>query len=405
MSSGKLFKGDIGLRESSVVNNDKEPEENDEAEIFDREFMEMKVEDFEELYQDDPSIRETIELILSEYEHIKYNSMGRVPSGLSKYDMRQLLQDGPTPHQRQRLLHFFFKREMNKRQSKRKREREKEEIRLRREAKLKSFSTISGRRSGLLTEEGDIMYGLWHNSLFARIPENKLKAGLSSSRLATAALFGRQLIFDFGLDEYMLKHNCKNTAEQVSEAYGLNRFDYREPFDFWFCNFDKSAPTASWLCEKTLTNLYENTMITVKPDCMTNHFDKSRLVYLTPNAKERLGPIHKTDDVYIIGCLNDKGTSQPVTMRKAKMLGIRTRSLPIDDHILWQGPNKSLCINHVVGILLEVMSNGGDWYKALVKHIPPRKIKSIEQVKEEEQRRLTIMKKQRSKFNLRSCCD
>uniref|UniRef100_A0A6G1SQ65 RNA (guanine-9-)-methyltransferase domain-containing protein 1 n=1 Tax=Aceria tosichella TaxID=561515 RepID=A0A6G1SQ65_9ACAR len=397
----------LPCRPSRFYSNGNNPETEDES-IYDREFAEIKVEDYADLYKDNDVLRGRIETIINEYEFKKYNSMGRVPSTMTSEDMKLLLDDGCTPNNRDKLFRFLFKREMDKRASKLKIERQKQEAQARRSVKLKEFEKRGAARTGLLSDNGDILYGLWHNSLFCRIPENRLKGGSSASRLTTAAMFGRKLIFDFSFDEYMVKHTSRNAVDQVQEAYGMNRFFYQEPFDIWFCNFKESSISGQYCTEKAIKNLHSGSMITVKEDCFTNHFDKSQLVYLTPNAREPLGKINKSDDIYIIGVYNDKGHQKPVTYRKALKLGIRARCLPLDSHVVWQGSSKSLCVNHVTGILLEVMANGGDWQAALMKHIPKRKIKPMDVVAEEEEKRLARLlktRKQTPQFSLRNDFD
>lgn len=382
--------------------------ETEDPSIYDREFAELQAEDFKELYEGNDVLRGKIETIINEYEFKKYNSMGRVPTQITFADMKLLIDEGHTPANRDKLLHYMFKREMDKRAGKAKLERQKQETQARRAVKLEEFRKRGAGRTGLLSENGDLLYGLWHNSLFCRIPENKLKQGSSASRLITSAMFGRKLIFDFSFDEYMVKHASRNAIDQVQEAYGMNRYFYQDPFDIWFCNFNENSESGRYCTEKAMQNLHSGSMITVKEDCFTNHFDKSQLVYLTPNAKEPLGKITKSDDIYIIGVYNDKGHQKPVTYRKALKLGIRAKCLPLDNHVVWQGSSKSLCVNHVTGILLEVMANGGDWQAAFLKHIPKRKIKPMDVVAEEEEARLARRlktRKQMPQFNLRTDFD
>ena len=378
----------------------------DSSQICDREFVAMTVDDFAELHRNNPEVKKLISTILDEYEFEKYNTLGRVPSVISVVDMERLVDEGTTVKLRLGLFNYLFKREMHKRAYRRKKETEKKAIAERRKDRFKEFSEVYGdKRSGLVTDDGVIMYGLWHNTLFPRIPDTRLKNGSSSSRLMQAAMFGRKLIFDFGYGEYMSRHTFMNAIDQVQEAYGMNRFVYKEPFDLWFCNFDKKSIGGEYCANKAIQNLYDSALITVKEDCFTNHFDKSQLVYLSPNAKEPLGKVLKGDEIFIIGVFNDKGYHQPVSARKALKLGIKAKCLPIDQHLAWKGPTKSLCINHVAGILLEYMANGGDWTGAMEKHIPSRKVKSMELVREEEERRLKKYQKKSGRFTLRNDFD
>lgn len=369
----------------------------DTTSLFDREFQDIKLDDYAVLYRDDPTgdHKELISTIIKEYESVKYNTLGRVPTSISVEHMSKIMEECQNVAERERYFNYLFTREMAKQAFLRKMNRKKEL------ASLKKAQRWTAVRTGLLDEYGKILYGLWHNSLFCRIPEQRLKSGMSESRLCEAALFGRKLIFDFGYEEYMKPHIYQNALEQVTDSLGLNRYNYRSPYDIWFCNLKPASYASDYMAKVSKKDLCTS-FITRKNDCFTNYFDKSRLVYLSPHATESLKQnIFKSDDIYIIGVFNDKGGSLPISLRKANLLGVRARKLPLDEHIAWHSSTKSLCINHVTGILLEVMSNGGDWKSAFFKHIPSRKIKTIETIIEEENKR----RKKRPLFNIREDFD
>ena len=61
-------------------------------------------------------------------------------------------------------------------------------------------------------------------------------------------------------------------------------------------------------------------------------FPKERLVYLSPHARDELTDIHP-DDVLIIGGFVDKSYQKPVSLARAKKLGIRAAKLPLDRYI------------------------------------------------------------------------
>lgn len=395
------------LSELEASESVEDTEEEMDRASYEREFVDHTVEDFAELYaNDDPSgsTKFLIETILNEYEYLKYNSMGKVPSKIDLVDMQQLMEEGTVSTTREKIFLYQFKREMNRLSASNKKRRDALERQLLREARSKELDEkYGGNRTGLLTPDNKLIYGLWHNSLFTRIPDSVLRSSQSGSRLRQAALYGTKLVFDFGFEEFMAPWLYRNVIDQVQEAYGLNKFDYREPFDFWFCNFKADSFAAKYASEKAIKNVYNGSMITVKEDCFTNHFDKSRLVYLSPDSREQLTDIGRNDDVYIVGVYNDRGASKPISFRKAEALGIRCKSLPLDSYLAWQGGSKCLCVNHVVGVLLDVMSNGGDWREALNKHIPKRKIKPIEVLIEEQKRRneKDKLRKRSRKFSIR----
>lgn len=347
--------------------------------VSEREFTELKLEDYEELYRDEPEMKDLISQAISEYEFQKYNTFGRVPTTLDVESMHRLVTENESATKRQLFLNYLFKREMVKRAGLRRKERSKDEKQKQREMK---FENSENERTGLLSYDGKINYGLWHNSLFTRIPEKHLNSGNSLSRLRTAAMFGPKLVFDFDFEQHMSVRTMRNTVDQLLISYGLNRHNYEEPFDLWFCNFNRESEMGKF-SDKTLQNLHTSSMITIKKDCFTKHFDRSRLVYLTPNSREVLTRV-EPDKVYIIGAFNDKGIAKPLSYRKAERLRIDSRCLPLDKHLAWGQGAKSLCMNHVIGILLEYNANGGNWREALTKYVPKRKIKPVETLMEEE---------------------
>lgn len=375
--------------------------------IENRQFKDMTIEDFRILYDKNDDIKSTIEAALDEYEYTKYNSNGRVPSVITPDDMRFLLEETNSSETRQKIFYYFFKKEMDKLAYERRRKREKEETRKKIEQRIKETTETLGKheRTGLLSEEGNIIYGLWHNSLFLRLNEHSERIKYTSNNLIRSALNGRRLIFDFSYESYMKKALIKNICEQVRNAYGINRFAYDDPFDIWFCNFN--TPDTSSIMEKNfLQNLNNGSMITVKEGCPTEYFDRQRLIYLSPHAKMELNQVALSDDIYIIGAFNDKGCMKPMSLKKAESMGIRAMKFPLDRHLAWKSSSKNLCVNHVTGILLELMHNGNNWKEAFEKYIPTRKLKTTEQILEEEKYRRSKLlksfrKQKENKFDIR----
>lgn len=64
--------------------------------------------------------------------------------------------------------------------------------------------------------------------------------------------------------------------------------------------------------------------------------------------------------------------NEPLSLAKAKKLGLRMARLPLDRYLQWKaGSGKSLTLNQMTDILLDVKKNG-DWKNAL-RHVPTRK--------------------------------
>lgn len=71
----------------------------------------------------------------------------------------------------------------------------------------------------------------------------------------------------------------------------------------------------------------------------------------------------------------DKICKEPLSLAKAKSEGIRMAQLPLDRYLQWNIGTKSLAINQVINILLDIKSTG-DWNIAL-KHVPQRKVRQF----------------------------
>ena len=86
----------------------------------------------------------------------------------------------------------------------------------------------------------------------------------------------------------------------------------------------------------------------------------------------------------IFGAMVDKVNNDPLSLAKAKKMGLRMARLPLDRYLQWgAGSGKSLTLNQMVNILLE-MKKHGDWERAL-KYVPRRKLVHEDYQRNEQQ--------------------
>lgn len=65
--------------------------------------------------------------------------------------------------------------------------------------------------------------------------------------------------------------------------------------------------------------------------------------------------------------------NEPLSLAKAKKLGLRMARLPLDKYLQWgAGSGKSLTLNQMTNILLDIKKSD-DWEYSL-RHVPKRKI-------------------------------
>lgn len=184
--------------------------------------------------------------------------------------------------------------------------------------------------------------------------------------------FGQKLILDCSYDQHMTEREAINAAKQLMFCFSENRL-HDDPFDLYFCNANLNGTTMKYLKKHIPTMLDSSFPMNVHPESYLDIFPKERLVYLTPHCRTELTE-YSHDDVYIIGAMVDKMNNEPLSLAKAKKLGLRMARLPLEKHLIWgTGANKSLTLNQMISILLDQKQNG-NWRQTLEKNVPRRKV-------------------------------
>lgn len=219
-------------------------------------------------------------------------------------------------------------------------------------------------------ENEHIIYGLNHNTFFLRIYDSTINRW-NNNKLIRAMMFEQKLIIDCSYDAHMNPREAQNAAKQLMLCFAENRA-HDDPFDLHYFNVNPNTSSI-----KHLHNYIPNMMDTDFPMNIHNEsfldcYDKNQLVYLTPHCHNDLVE-YNNDDIYIIGAMVDKQNNEPLSLAKAKHMGLRMARLPLDRYLNWAaGSGKSLTLNQMVKIMLELKS-GEDWDSAL-KCVPRRKL-------------------------------
>uniref|UniRef100_T1GKH3 RNA (guanine-9-)-methyltransferase domain-containing protein 1 n=1 Tax=Megaselia scalaris TaxID=36166 RepID=T1GKH3_MEGSC len=197
--------------------------------------------------------------------------------------------------------------------------------------------------------------------------------------------FGEKIVIDCSYDDHMNRHEAVNTAKQLGLCFAENRM-HDEPFDLHYCNANLDKLTMQTVKRQIPTMLDPDFPMNVHRECFTDIFPKENLVYLTPHCRTDL--LHyNPDDIYIIGGIVDKVSNEPVSLAKAKRLGLRMARLPLDRYLTWgAGSGKSLTLNQMVNILLDLKKTK-DWNYAL-RHVPKRKIVDFEKFPQFEEKKM-----------------
>lgn len=257
-------------------------------------------------------------------------------------------------------------------------EKRKESEQIRKEKKRLSLEEkrVQERESNL---DGHLVYGLHHNTMFLRIYDTTIDRW-NNNKLINAMQFGPKLIMDCSYDQHMVPREAKNAAKQLMLLFADNRMD-TEPFDLHFCNANPDGIVMKSLHKYIPTMFESNFPMNVHEESYLELFPRKKLVYLTPHCQNDLDEFNH-DDIYIVGAMVDKMNNEPLSLAKAKSQGLRMARLPLDQYLQWgSGSGKSLTINQMLNILLEIKRTG-DWHKAL-KFVPRRKLADFRQEKEE----------------------
>lgn len=171
----------------------------------------------------------------------------------------------------------------------------------------------------------------------------------------------------------MSSREAMNAAKQLMLVFAENRM-HDKPFDLHFCSVYNEGTTMHYL-RKHIPTLDEPWFpLNIHEKCFTEVFPKEKLVYLTPHTRNELDSFNH-DDIYIVGAMVDKINNEPLSLAKAKQLGLRMAKLPLERYLQWgAGSGKSLTLNQMTSILLE-QKESQNWNKSL-QVVPRRKIVS-----------------------------
>jgi len=304
-----------------------------------------------------PDEQKRLKVLRLEYD-VLFSTGVRVPDTMIDDDWLTLLQKHVTLHSRKRYYMYLFKKEKAKQNEKRKRKqhaKEAEERRTRKQEELEAAGpdAIKFKNTFLLMIQESTMNRFWYNNVFR------------------AMVNGPHIVFDFSYERHMTERELMNICTQMQLCHQLNKTN-RQPFHFHFCNVPSGSLTESKL-QVAFGNL-PSCPITLTSQHYREIYPKEKLVYLSPSAPKVMDCVDD-DDVYIIGAIVDKAVEDPLTLARAKEEKLRTVRFPIDKHIRWVQGSKSLPLNHVINILLE-MKVTGDWKETFVKSLPKRKYAS-----------------------------
>lgn len=184
-----------------------------------------------------------------------------------------------------------------------------------------------------------------------------------------------KLLVDCSYENLMSKKYLCYAIAQIMHLHGTNRKDPL-PFDVHICNADPNSHSMRELQKRIPNIMDKDCSVVMHRECYSDLYPLKNLVYLSPYSPHILRE-YNPEDVYVVGAVIDDGRKGPISMTKAKQLGIRTAWLPINYYLDQTHHASKLPINIVIDILREY-KNTENWVKAFA-HVPQRMRKPLRQ--------------------------
>lgn len=175
-----------------------------------------------------------------------------------------------------------------------------------------------------------------------------------TNRLHRAKLYGQKIIVDCSYENCMTHQEWSNVAKGLKRVYAENR-NHKMPFDLHLCGVKPNSVIIKNLCGQIPSLVKMGSPTEIHSECFMQLFPKKQLVMLTPDSANVLE--YNSNDIYIVGGIVDYGRSDPLTLAKAKELGIRTARLPLDNLRLQEGDSRELPMSAAIAVVREFQIN------------------------------------------------
>lgn len=308
---------------------------------YNRKYSDIKLEDYEKLYSSEPKVKNKIKEILNQYEDLKYNTLGEVPTVISINSMRKMIESCYNIDQIRASITQLFVTETS--------------FDGHRLSKVQTDSQLQIEKDNADSSNIDrLRYDSNNLSLWTGCDKYSKNISINQ-KLAQAAKFGPKLVFDLSyVDQLMMnKDDSWACANQLNKSIGKNRSRFAGVFDIWLSHWNPNNAVGTRI--QHLLKDIDDVFITMLSGCFTEVFNKDKIVYLSPDAPEVLhDPIFGDDTVYVIGGLiNGPYSKLPLSLKRAQELGLKAKRLPMACYTELIIPNKSLSMDNVTRILCD----------------------------------------------------
>lgn len=200
-----------------------------------------------------------------------------------------------------------------------------------------------------------------------------------ATRLLRAAVFGQKIIVDCSYGEQSSDLERSKIAKGLKRVFSENRL-HPMPFDLHFCGVQRDDAVFRNLSSQ-IPNLFEkSSYIKLHSECFTKVFPREKLVILTPDSDTVFE--YDPNSIYVVGGIVDLGRNEPLTLSKAKRLGIRTARFPLDNIRMKSGDTRELTMSTSIDIIRECQRN--DDIKTVIDKCVKLRSQRVEEQKQRE---------------------
>jgi len=345
----------------------------------------LSIENFRELITSQED-EKAISMILEEYELLKYVQHDMIPHDIKVKDMKELLEFHlHSESSRKRYLKFLRTKE----------EGIKDYEKIKRKKREEHEAMIAARKTyptgTLFDEDNRPIYRKWHNAMFPQISDRTI-ARSTDHKNRVSAMFGQKIVIDLGFDLLLQPKYAKAIGSQMATLVASNTKN-QETFDLCLSDFDPDSLAAKQILLSN-TSLYEPyTMLTLdKRPFYDMDIPRQKIVYLTTFSRTPYKDVDE-DDVIVMPGVYEKVFSDPLPLARAKKYGVRHACLPLDLHVAWKSVPKALVIMYTIEALSRYKTNGRDWRKAFMDSPIVSRIKTSDEIMQEE-----LNRQKRSQF-------
>lgn len=265
----------------------------------------------------------------------------------------------------------------------------------------KSLTAVQD-KSGLWNYEDQLVYGLWHNTLFAKFRRSNVSK-LYERRVYHANVLddNNKVVIDLDWCSSLNYFRLRKLATQIRILLGYNKYHSKYPYKVEFVHSKPLSSSFDNLLGRVMPQWKESFPYPSHTKPISKVYPPQKLFYLTPTAEKpiTMEEISNPENILVFPGYVSASLRDPMFRRINSIKWASVRRLPTTEHLVWNQFHGVLSMNTVFSIIQDLRQNSQDtWEAAFKRHLPVPIIKSeTELLKTEKERSKLFAKKQEKK--------